>query len=177
MFDIHYISEHYNLLFILYLLIFVGYLEKLIGCHVEKFVSNNIYLKHLIGLFCLIFLVILVESKKKYTDEYMFFTNLFWAVIMYIVFILSNKLDFISFWVFMTLLCITFILRNYSESLDDVIFKDKKEHLDKIIVYIEALNVIILLITIIYYDIIKSKKIKNFNMLKYIFTEIKCKEV
>ena len=76
MFDIHYISEHYNLLFILYLLIFVGYLEKLIGCHVEKFVSNNIYLKHLIGLFCLIFLVILVESKKKYTDEYMFFTNL-----------------------------------------------------------------------------------------------------
>ena len=38
----------------------------------EKFVSNNIYLKHLIGLFCLIFLVILVESKKKmYPTNYL----------------------------------------------------------------------------------------------------------
>ena len=175
MFDIHYISEHYNLLFILYLLIFVGYLEKLISCNLDKFISDNIYLKHLIGLFCLIFLVILVEAKQKYTEEYMFFKNLFWAVIMYIIFILSNKLDFVSFWVFIILLCITFILRHYTESLDDVIFKEKKEYLNKIIIYLEIINVIILIITIIYYDIIKSRKIKNFNMFSYIFNEVKCK--
>jgi hypothetical protein len=172
MFQLNY--SNYNFIFTLYLLIAVNCLLPVLGCKLHNLLINNIYLKHVVGLFTLIVFVGLAKNETS-TDEYLFFKTLLSSIFIYIIFMLSTKLNSGTFFIFIGLICCNFLVINYINSLDPIKFKSKIEMLVKVSDIVATISIIVLIIGfVIYYNKKQTEYGKKFKYITFLFGKQHC---
>jgi hypothetical protein len=90
----------------MYLILFGAYTVHLLPCRVQALLEGNVFLSHIIGLFTMLFFVVI--AGEDLADE-----NLGWtfttALVLYILFVLSSKMN-IYLWIISFFLLICFYI-------------------------------------------------------------------
>ena len=169
--------NNYNFIFTLYLIIAVNFIGPTLSCNLQKNLINNMYLKHLVGFFTLFFFITLGE-KEKTDDEYLYFRKMATAVVLYAIFIFSTRMRREFFWIFIILVCSNFVVRNYMDTLDTVIFKDKIKTLEKVSDIMIIISFVVLVIGFVLYYLDKRDEYgKSFAHGLFLFGIPKCKSI
>tara|TARA_Y100000389_G_scaffold78668_1_gene75439 strand:+ start:5059 stop:5637 length:579 start_codon:yes stop_codon:yes gene_type:complete len=103
-----------------FIVIATGYVTQVVGCQTHKYFENNIYVKHVIGLFS-IFLLIMLEGGWSFNQEIQDKADVDWSngnvidtfaysVGIYLLFALSAKMRLIPNIIFYTLLFTTYLI-------------------------------------------------------------------
>ena len=100
--------------FILFMLITVEQLGKLLPCNIQDLFENNIYIKHILGIFTMLFFVTLSEDKENASEnasEHISLeASLSRSVMMYAWFMLMTKTNKYIFIALLFLLAIAYLL-------------------------------------------------------------------
>ncbi len=83
---------------LVYLVISGNYLGNLFGCKIQQLFRENMFVKHVLGLFTAYFLIILSAPPENYTAE----STLALTVVIYLWFFLTTKMH-VYFWIPMIL--------------------------------------------------------------------------
>jgi hypothetical protein len=162
-------------IFILVLIISAGYLTQLFPCKLQKILNENIYVKHLFGLFTLVFFVLLSAP----IDEKSIDIIIPQSVLLYMYFIIVTKTNKYIFLLILLLLGITYLIVLKTAEL-----KDKKERklgdaeiqqYDNIVKYIYGLVILLTIVGVMLY--MGEKKMeykKNFNYTVFLFGKPEC---
>ena len=155
--------------FLLLLAVCGNYIAETLSCKTQKYLKENMFLKHFIILIMVYFVINLMDDKIKHPSE-----NLKITIAIYIIFLLFTKTN-IYFTIFSFLiLLIILIIENYKKY-----YKKNKNNKYKIMEKIQN-YLIYLLITIItigfflYFIKQRNDHKKNWNTLKFIFGVVKC---
>lgn len=158
-------------IFVLYLIISGNFLANLFGCRTQEALSNNMWLKHLLGFMTMYFFVVLVDNKSKWSDSpraQMLFTLLF-----YVMFVLTTRMDYKWWLAFIVGLSVIYILQVYKdhEKTDD---KERKQYetYQRYLSYIVGL--VIILGFFIYYGRKKAEYGKGFDHLTFLVGKTSC---
>ena len=91
-------------IFIFILIVSANFLAEIFPCRLQYLLRNNMLIKHVFGLFTMIFFVVLSSGDKKILN---IIKN---SVLLYILFILISKCNLHIFYLILFLLGITYIL-------------------------------------------------------------------
>jgi hypothetical protein len=108
------------------------------------------YVKHILGFFTLLYFVNSVNTDKT-MDEFLFFKNFFKTFLLYVVFILTTRMNNKVFVILMGLLLINFILSQYVNTLDTKHFAEKLQTYNTIGNVISKLAIVFLIIGVLLY--------------------------
>ena len=159
-------------LLILYLIISSNFLAQTFGCKTRDVATKNMYVKHILGFFTLLYFVNSVDTYKT-TDEFLFFKNFFKTIMLYVVFILTTRMDNKVFVILIGLLMINFILSQYVNTLDTKHFAAKLQTYDTISKVISKLAIVFLVIGVILY--LNEKHIKGkFSFSRFLIGKTTC---
>ena len=159
------INTDMKTLLILYLIISANFLAQTFGCKTQYSLNTSMYVKHIVGFFTLLYFVNSIDTDKT-TDEFLFFKRFFKTIMLYLVFILSTRMNTTVFMLFIGLLMINFILSQYANTLDTKHFAAKLQIYDTIGKVISKLAIIFLAIGVLLY--IKEKKIEYKGKFSYV---------
>jgi hypothetical protein len=137
-------------LLILYLIISSNFLAQTFGCKTRYVATKNMYVKHILGFFTLLYFVNSVNTDKT-MDEFLFFKNFFKTFLLYVVFILTTRMNNKVFVILMGLLLINFILSQYVNTLDTKHFAEKLQTYNTIGNVISKLAIVFLIIGVLLY--------------------------
>ena len=175
--------ENYKGIFIFYMIISANFLGNIFGCTTQKIFKENMLVKHILGFLTLFVFVALIDEDKSNIntnklDEYIFFKKLGAAIILYFVFILSTRINYIYFIVFILMIAITYLLNNYTQSLDEDKFENRINIISKIALWIGRTSLIVLVLGFILYYIEKKKEYKSeFKLKTFILGNLTCKGI
>ena len=159
-------------LLILYLIISSNFLAQTFGCKTRYIATKNMYVKHILGFFTLLYFVNSVNTDKT-MDEFLFFKNFFKTIMLYVVFILTTRMDNKVFVILIGLLMINFILSQYVNTLDTKHFAAKLQTYDTISKVISKLAIVSLVIGVILY--LNEKHIKGkFSFSRFLIGKTTC---
>jgi uncharacterized membrane protein YozB (DUF420 family) len=162
--------------FVLYLIVACNFLANTFGCRTQKMLNNNMYVKHLVG-FMTIFFFITLLSLPNVKDDHIFFKKLGASLILYIVFMMSTRTKGAFFNIFLVLICLSFIINAYIDTLDEKRFKLKIEKMKKYASWCEKTALVVLVIGVIVYFIEKKQEYKDsFNFTNFIVGNVKCRD-
>jgi hypothetical protein len=164
-------------IFILILIVSANFIGSIFPCRVQKLLSENVIMKHILGFFTMIFFVMI---SAPIIQKNMFDTikNSF---LMYIFFILLTKTAKYIFLVCFALLCISYLLVLYDKQIDETDDHPDKKQRDKNMIqqFLTILYSIIIAVTlfgvIIYMGEKKIEYRKKFNYFNFFFGEPTCK--
>jgi hypothetical protein len=159
------INTDMKTLLILYLIISANFLAQTFGCKTQYSLNKSMYVKHIVGFFTLLYFVNSIDTDKT-TDEFLFFRRFFKTIMLYVVFILSTRMNTTVFMLFIGLLMINFILSQYANTLDTKHFAAKLQIYDTIGKVISKLSIVFLAIGVLLY--IKEKKIEYKSKFSYV---------
>jgi hypothetical protein len=158
-------------IFILYLLISGNFLANLLGCRTQEAFNNNMVLKHLLGFMTMYFFIVLVDTKSKWSDSP--HTQLLFTLLFYFLFIITTRMDYDWWIIFIIGLSIVYILQVYKDH--DKTTQEQREQLQKYQKYLTYTVFIIIIIGfLIYYGNKKAEYGKNFNILSFFLGKSKC---
>lgn len=100
-------------IFVLYLIISGNYLANLFGCKTQQALNNNMFLKHLLGFMTMYFFVVLVDSKSQWSDSPR--TQLLFTFLFYCIFVITTRMDYKWWIVFILGLCVIYVLQVYKD--------------------------------------------------------------
>tara|TARA_B100000902_G_scaffold399910_1_gene473537 strand:- start:4982 stop:5539 length:558 start_codon:yes stop_codon:yes gene_type:complete len=175
--------------FFIFTIIAGGESLTLLSCQMQKNLKNNIFLKHLIG-YLLIFGMIMMEGGWEFNYDTTTYStdwtngntlhSLGWAVILYLLLILSSKMKFLFSLILVILIFIIYIINTYKNNL--ILKKeidDKRENIYKNITNILILLFLLTLIIGFFEYLIYKKKeyAKNFDFIKFFIGVNKCKKL
>lgn len=163
-------------IFVLILMISANFLGTTFPCRVQKLLSENIFMKHLLGFFTMIFFIMISGPLLRDT----LYDNIIAAFIMYLFFILVTKTPIQIFILIFILLMINYIcilyLYEFNKKNDKSKFYIKKKQAEILII---ILNFIIICLTLLGVTIyMGAKKIeygKKFSYYKFFFNDENCK--
>ena len=174
-------------IFITYVIITSGYITDILPCKTQKFLINNLIIKHII-IYTLIFLCIMLEggwsfNMKLQNEEEVNWSNgniidtLIYSLILYIFFLFSIKMNVKYNLIVYSILFIIYLLntqRLYWKNRD--LISDKYNNYLLIVTKLLSIFVILIFIygNINYYNYIKNKHKDNFNIIKLVFGKLKC---
>lgn len=161
-------------IFIFFLIISANFLAELFPCRLQYILRNNMVIKHLFGLFTMIFFVVLSSGIKNKNILKIMLT----AFVLYIIFILITKCNINIFFIIILLLGTTYIINIIKE---DEIESSKKELdenniYDKITFILYILIIVFIILGVLLY--IGEKKIeykKDFNYITFFVGKSVCK--
>jgi hypothetical protein len=120
------INQFMILLIMYYLLLVSTNINSLLNCSIRRFLENNMYIKHIIlfvGIYLWSFILktyspveTIPTNKEGFTSNYDFkqysylVQSFFYTLIIYLAFLMTSKMEVISFLVFITLLIVAFII-------------------------------------------------------------------
>lgn len=159
-------------LFLFYLLISSNFLDTLYSCRTQYVLTNNMFIKHFIGLFTFYISVVLVnEDKQSPLDQIGI------SIILYILFIMTTRCDSRVFIILIILLFSGFIMDKIKNFyFNDSKHLDIKQHISTIQTSIYIIAMIITIYGCIVY--LGRKKIeykKDFSYYIFIFGKPDCK--
>jgi hypothetical protein len=128
-------------IFVLYLIVSGNYLANLFGCRTQEALNNNMFLKHLLGFMTMYFFVVLVDSKSKWSDNPQ--TQLLFTFLFYFIFVITTRMDYKWWIVFIIGLCVVYVLQVYKDH-DKTEEKDRKnyETYQRYLIYLIGLVII-----------------------------------
>jgi hypothetical protein len=94
-------------IFIFILIISANFLAEIFPCRLQDALRNNMYLKHLFGLFTMIFFVVFSSSG---TPDKNIFHTIGLSLLLYILFILITKCQIYVFFIILLFLGTTYII-------------------------------------------------------------------
>lgn len=159
------INTDMKTLLILYLIISANFLAQTFGCKTQYSLNKSMYVKHVVGFLTLLYFVNSIDTDKT-TDEFLFFKRFFKTIMLYVVFILSTRMNTTIFMLFIGLLMINFILSQYANTLDTKHFAAKLQIYDTIGKVISKIAIVFLAIGVLLY--IKEKKIEYKGKFSYV---------
>ena len=177
-----------SFLFVAFLIIAGGYATQIFSCSTQRYLSNDIYGKHIIG-FGLIFMFIMLEGgwnfDKEDRDKYPVdwsngncFDSIIYAGILYFIFLLSSKMKIswnIAFFSLLFILYITNTQRLYHFNRNQL-NKDTNQSIleaEKVILYSLP---IVLIVGVIDYFIYKKNQVgKDFQFHLFFLGNAKCR--
>tara|TARA_B110000444_G_scaffold244888_1_gene264765 strand:- start:604 stop:1167 length:564 start_codon:yes stop_codon:yes gene_type:complete len=165
----------YEAFFAFYLIISSNYLGELFGCKFREFLSSNMIIKHILGIFTFGFLVIL--SSIDFEEENVIYNGILLTIILYIWFLLSTKTH-----VYITLIIVILFFVMYVISNRIKYLKNKKKSTEKLEVinrYILIITGVITIFGVINYGYLKklelNKRNEKFNLLSFLIGNNKCR--
>jgi len=177
-----YLYKGYNIpfyaMFLIYLFIFGGFTNEIVPCKIKFFLQNNIFFKHII-----VFFTILFSINITIEDNYPIFLIFISSIILYLWFLLSIRMDFKCWILFMILLIclyLIYLIKTQKSTNEEVhIFKNFRNLL---LSHYDILRNIILIFmlfltilgNILYYQYQRKEKGKDFSWITYFFGKIKC---
>ena len=177
-----------SFLFVAFLIIAGGYATQIFSCSTQRYLSNDIYGKHIIG-FGLIFMFIMLEGgwnfNKEDRDKYPVdwsngncFDSFIYAGILYFIFLLSSKMRIswnVAFFSLLFILYITNTQRLYHYNRNQLTQETNQSILDaeKIVLYSLPF---VLIIGVIDYFIYKKNQVgKDFQFYLFFLGNAKCR--
>lgn len=156
----------------LYLLIFCNFTKELVGCKLTHILDTNIYCKHLIAFILLLFLIILIDEENTKNN---ILSNIFIAITIYILFIISTRLNIIYITIILILLLVIFVIDKISKNEKET-NNERYENYKKLEIILIILTILIIIIGFTSYAITKYHEYdKNFSILTFIFGTLTCK--
>jgi hypothetical protein len=177
-------------LFILILIISANFLAQLFPCKFQKHLKENMILKHIFGLFTIVFFVLLsapLDDKSLY--------NIFSkSIMLYIIFTALTKVQIFIFYIILALLMTTYIIILQKNYIKQTIKDAKQEnegkenegkenegksnivYYDTILYWMYILIIILIVIGLLVY--MGEKKIeynKNFTYITFFLGKTVCK--
>ena len=171
------INTDMKTLLILYLIISANFLAQTFGCKTQYSLNKSMYVKHIVGFFTLLYFVNSIDTDKT-TDEFLFFRRFFKTIMLYVVFILSTRMNTTVFMLFIGLLMINFILSQYANTLDTKHFAAKLQIYDTIGKVISKLAIVFLIIGVLLY--LKEKKMEykgKFSYSRFLIGKTTCNNI
>ena len=178
-----------SFLFLKFAIIAGGYVTQVIPCQTQKVLENNIFSKHIIG-FLLAFAFIMLEGgwgfneqlEKSHSDNDWSNGNalesMVFAVILYVVFLLTAKMKLIPNLILYVLLFSLYIFntqKNYWKNRD-LITEQQTNTYEKIIDVLIYISIAVGVYGIVDYFIYKKKSYgKNFTLFKFLVGSVKCR--
>jgi len=177
-----------SFLFVAFLIIAGGYATQIFSCSTQRYLSNDIYGKHIIG-FGLIFMFIMLEGgwnfDKADRDKYPVdwsngncFDSFIYAGILYFIFLLSSKMRIswnVAFFSLLFILYVTNTQRLYHYNRNQLTKDTNQSILDaeKIVLY--SLPFILIIGVIDYFIYKKNQLGKDFQFYLFFLGNAKCR--
>ena len=105
--------------FIFILIVSANFLAEIFPCRLQHFLRNNMFMKHIFGIFTMMFFVVLSTNNKNKN----IFKLVFNSFLLYILFVLISKCDVYAFYLILIFLGITYII--------NILKQDKIENVEK----------------------------------------------
>ena len=153
-------------------IVLANYLSELLNCNVKKFIKDNMILKHIV-LILLIILTIEFNNTDSRFHLVDFHKKLFIIGKTYVGALLIFKLNIYYFVPFILLFLCQYFLKLYIEK-----YHSYSENREQLIIVKQILDYIIYTIVgigNIHYFAKQYNEHKNFDIIKYIFGTINCK--
>lgn len=148
-------------------MISTNYLGTLFNCKVQQILNNNMIIKHIFGFLTLFFFVSLVDDELQISIMQKFIFSL----LIYIWFVLSTKMYY-SFWfIFISLFIVIYLLHNLESTLTDEKFKRYIKILNNALIIIA---IVIMIVGIVYNIGIVKIQNKDYKFSKFIIGDSKC---
>lgn len=142
--------------FVLYLIISGNFLANLFGCKIQQALQSNMLLKHLLGFMTMYFFIVLIDQSNLSKDPKL---QLYYTIIFYIIFILSTRMDYKWWIIFIISLCIIYIIQVYKDH--EKTTDSEKQIYNKYQTYLTYFSGIILLLGFVVYIGKKKAEYKN----------------
>ena len=170
-------------------IVFGGYIANIVPCQLQKFLKNNIYSHHLIGVL-IFFIFIMMEGGWEFSDKYKdietnwlngnAISSLYYALILHIVFVLTSKMKLNMSILFYSSLFILYLI--HTTRLNKLIKNELSEENNINLIKLEKLIIILQLILIIYavyeYYIYQLDEYKDkFRLFKFLIGDVKCDNI
>lgn len=139
-----------HMVFVLYLIISSNFLAQLFPCRLQYALNNSMFAKHVVGYMTLLFFVVLSSGEKYSTSE-----ALYYSFLIYTLFLISTRMTFSYFKVFITLLGVLYIIHLYEKEL----VGNKKLNIFRSILQVFVL--VLLLLGFMFYYIEKRVEYRN----------------
>jgi hypothetical protein len=159
---------------ILYLIICANFMVPLVSCDLQAIITDNIIVRHIIGLFTMIFFVRLNGPEKS-----SFKNIIIDSIILYLWFIATTRITSEILYIIIPLAAIYFIIYIYETTLTSENNKDKKlgKNIESAKFWISRLlGVLIIIGVILYYGEKRLEYGSNFNIISFIFGKLSCKK-
>ena len=146
----------------------------LLSCDLQAIITDNIIIRHLIGLLTMIFFVRLNSPEKS-----SFKTIIMDSIILYLWFIATTRITSEILYIVLPLASIYFILYIYETTLNSENNKDKKlsKNIELVQLWISRLlGIFIIIGVILYYGEKRLEYSNNFNSTSFIFGKLTCKK-
>ena len=163
-------------IFIFFLIVSANFLAETFPCRLQNVLRNNMTVKHLFGLFTMIFFVVLTSGIKN-KNILNIIKN---AVFLYIIFMLITKCQINIFFIIIVLLGTTYILNIIKEQENEGNKQESNENKDNIydtIIFILYIVIFIFIIVgvLLYMGEKKIEYKKNFNYITFFIGRPSCK--
>jgi len=108
-------------LFLFYFIISGNYLGELMACNLKQVLTENMYIKHIVGFFSLFLTLTLTVSKHRSLKEILLI-----SIILYVWFLLTTRTNVYFTLLIMVLLFGSFMLQIYKDRVKTAYKKEKK---------------------------------------------------
>jgi hypothetical protein len=133
-------------IFVLYVIVSGNFLANTFGCRVQDALNNSMILKHLLGYMTMLFFVVLVDEKTGTGPHY----QIFMTMLLYLAFVLTTRVEYKYWKIFIGLLCVNYILQVYRQH-ESTTEKDKESLQKAQRVLLGAATVVVLGGTLVYF--------------------------
>lgn len=161
---------------LLTLAIMGNYTGELLSCRVQKLLSENILMKHIVSFFILYFAVDFTSDTPLHPSHIII--N---AFVIYLIFLMFNKLNVIFTIIVFLIFAIIYILttyRIYYDYTDNKKYQYMIDNIDNISNIFKFTGIIILIIGFVtYFRKQYREHSKNWSSFKFLFGVIKCKSM
>lgn len=160
--------------FLLLLAVSGNFIAETLGCKVQKLLSNNMYAKNIITILITYFSIGLSNADEIISP----LENFKSALLIWIVFVIFNKMSLLFTLVAFGLLIIKLFLYNYVEYYNK---KGETNKANELLIYYDKilkLNIGVIFVGFIMYFMKQYKEYnKTFNIFKFLFGTLKCKSM
>lgn len=98
-------------IFVLYVMVSGNFLANLFSCRAQDALNNSMALKHVLGYMTMLFAVVLVDGKMGMGPHY----QIFMTAALYLLFVVTTRMEFKYWVIFIVLLCANYILDVYQQ--------------------------------------------------------------
>lgn len=143
-------------IFLIFTFISGGYVNQILSCQLQNFLTHNIFGKHIIGII-LLFSLIMMEGGWSFKKEKIKHTNWsngniidssIYTIILYTIFVLSSKMQLYPSIIFYTIIFTIYFLNTYRMyNLNQELISNK---LNIILIRIEQILIILGIIIFVY---------------------------
>lgn len=179
--------SHIVFIFLVFVIISGGYIRQILSCQMQDMLEHNLYARHIIGVI-MIFVFIMFEggwdfNEKRQNEISNDWSSgntpntLIYALLIYIVFLISSKSQLIPNLFFFLVLFIMYMINTYRKYIYQR--KEISENTNKKLITIEYtllfISTIILIYGLLDYIIYQQKmRGSEFNLTKFFFSVTKC---